>query len=411
MGTTRAAAGTTGAATSVGAGSLASLGEAAPDGTTLTELARAATGDPGAVPLDAWAEPVDYPFGTPSTAGLDRLKGTARLSGGETAEWSVFVKRLQSVRWWSGLSVVPEPMRAGFIATMPWRLEVAVHRSGIADLLPDGMRLPAAYRIDETPDDRATVWMEDVVETERPWDLDRFAHAALLLGRLAARRQPHQVGPLLPRPGVTTPGHGLRYYAGGRVQRVAVRALAADETWRHPLLSAAVCATGDHLLRADLLALAERLPAVLDALDRLPQTYQHGDASTQNLLVPAAEPDTFVVIDWGFDCPQAAGFDLGQLLIGLGHAGVLEPEALRVVHGVITDAFTEGLNASGTIATAAQVRLGYLGSLLVRAAFTALPLEVLGAKPTDALAGLFLQRVRLTRFMVDLMRELDLAGA
>ena len=70
------------------------------------------------------------------------------------------------------------------------------------------------------------------------------------------------------------------------------------------------------------------MPAVLDALDALPQCYQHGDASPQNLLVPEGNPDEFVVIDWGFDCPQAVGFDLGQLLVGLAHAGELAPEAL-----------------------------------------------------------------------------------
>ena len=59
---------------------------------------------------------------------------------------------------------------------------------------------------------------------------------------------------------------------------------------------------------------------MLDALEALPQCYQHGDASPQNLLVPKGKPDEFVVIDWGFDCPQAVGFDLGQLLIGDGQA-------------------------------------------------------------------------------------------
>jgi len=385
---------------------LAALGEARPDDAMLAELVRAATGDDGAVPLSAHAVPVDYPFGTPSTAGLDRLRGTARLSGGETADWSVFVKRLQSARLWRGLHQIPEAMREQFVAALPWRLEVAVHRSGVGDLLPDGMRLPALYGLDEA-DDRATIWMEDVALSSAPWDLDRFARAATLLGRLAARRQPHLVEPLLPRPGVTTPGYGLRHYARGRVGMRALPTLAADETWRHPLLAAAVCTTGEHRLRDDLLALGNRLPAVLDALDALPQTYQHGDASPQNLLVPAAAPDTFVVIDWGFDCPQAVGFDLGQLLIGLGHAGEVEPDALHAVHVVIVDAFTAGLNADGEVATVDQVRLGYLGSLLVRAAFTALPLEALGAPASDELAVLFVERVRLTRFLVDLMRELD----
>lgn len=55
--------------------------------------------------------------------------------------------------------------------------------------------------------------------------------------------------------------------------------------------------------------------------DRLPQTYAHGDASPQNLLLAANEPGTVIVIDWGFGSLVPIGFDLGQLVVGLAHAG------------------------------------------------------------------------------------------
>ncbi|GAA3110820.1 hypothetical protein JOF29_001316 [Kribbella aluminosa] len=364
----------------------------------LTALVRTITGDPTAVPSSARVEAVDYPIGTPSTESLHRVFGTAG-----DASWSCFVKKFQSARHWPMLQLLPEEFQAQFILNLPWELEIAVHRSDIAGVLPEGMRLPTAYRIDVYDDDRATLWMENVIEEWGPWPINRFERAAYLLGRLSARRQPHLVGPFLPRDQVTTPGIGLRFYAEGRIQQTALPALTDPGTWRHPMLAAAVCNLSDHRLKDDLLGLGEQIPAVLDALDALPQCYQHGDASPQNLLVPHDSPDEFVVIDWGFDCPQAVGFDLGQLLVGLAHAGELSTEALPAVHKVILKAFQEGLAADGMHVDAEQVLYGYLGSLLVRATFTALPLELFGN--ADASPELFEQRVRLTRALVDLVSQ------
>jgi hypothetical protein len=383
------------------------LGRDALAGDDLTALVRTITGHPEADPRDVRVEPVDYLIGTPSTEALLRVFGTATLPTGSpetyTVDWSCFVKKLQSPRHWPFIAMVPEGFREAFIQNLPWKLEIAVHQSGIADLLPDGMRLAKAYRIDEYDDDRGTLWMENVVQEPGPWPLERFERAAYLLGRLSARRQPHLVEPLLPRGNITTPGVGLRYYTNGRVLSSAVPALADPETWRHPMLAAAVCQLGDHRLRDDLLDLAARLPAVLDALDALPQCYQHGDASPQNLLVPKGKPDEFVVIDWGFDCPQAVGFDLGQLLIGLAHAGELSPEALPIVHKLIFKAFMKGLAEEGMVATEEQVLYGYLGSLLARATFTALPLEQITRTGDKSTQAMFEERVMLTRVLVDLV--------
>ncbi|GAA1548715.1 phosphotransferase [Kribbella lupini] len=383
------------------------LGRDALDDAQLTELVRAVTGDPAATPLSTRAEPFLYQIGTPSTAALTRVLGTARLADGSTTEWCSFVKQLQSPRHWNLIHLIPESFREDFIQKMPWQLEVAVHHSDIATVLPDGLRLPTTYRIDEYDDDRATLWMEHVFQEPGIWGLERFGRAAFLLGRLSARRQPHLVKPFLQRPDIEKAGIGLRYYTEGRVMTTALPTLADRETWRHPLLAAAVCNTGDHGLRDDLLELAEQLPGVLDALDALPQCYQHGDASPQNLLVPMGSPDEFVVIDWGFDGPQAVGFDLGQLLIGLAHAGELSPAALPAVHKVIFEAFTEGLAAEGMQVPREQVRYGYLGSLLARATFTALPLENLGAPATQSNVLLFEDRVLLTRALIDLTRQLN----
>ncbi|MGB6455393.1 MAG: hypothetical protein WBH47_13005 [Streptosporangiaceae bacterium] len=68
---------------------------------------------------------------------------------------------------------------------------------------------------------------------------------------------------------------------------------------RHPLLANALHDAADPGLPAAMLDLAARLPQIRDVLDGLPQTHAHGDASPHYLLLPAGEPGTVVVIDWG----------------------------------------------------------------------------------------------------------------
>jgi hypothetical protein len=93
------------------------------------------------------------------------------------------------------------------------------------------------------------------------------------------------------------------------------------------------------------------VPELLDRMDDLPQALPHGDASPQNLLVPA---------------------------------------------------FVEGLAAGGLQATPGQVDFGYMASLVVRAGFTSLPFERLDEPATPALAATFRERAALTRFIADL---------
>src|SRR4051812_7772073 len=114
---------------------LAPLGRATLDDLAFAELVRTITGRPDAKPASVRIEPVDYEIGTPSTEGLLRLRGTAELAGGYIIDWSCFVKRLQSAKWWDKLHLVPEEDREFFIANLAWRIEIAAHTSGVASLL------------------------------------------------------------------------------------------------------------------------------------------------------------------------------------------------------------------------------------------------------------------------------------
>src|SRR3954447_17952647 len=291
------------------------------------EIAEAVLGEvvagmlgPGAVPLRWDATPIDYHITSPGTALLARVAGEA-LAGGVVVPWSLLLKRVHSMRHSPILADVPEHLREMAVRDFPWRSEIDAYASaGLAASLPDGLRLPVVYRIDDHGDDRVTLWREDVgVDPHAEWDLPRYARAAELLGRLAARRQ---------APAGMPPSHGTRAYMNGRITQGVIPALREDATWAHPL----VAPVADPGLRADLLTLAGRVPELLDALDTLPCTYVHGDACPQNLLVAAGEPDGFVAIDWTWPGVEPVGFDLAQLLAGGGDSGRLDPAQLPAVH-------------------------------------------------------------------------------
>ncbi|HEY6709985.1 MAG TPA: aminoglycoside phosphotransferase [Actinomycetota bacterium] len=295
----------------------------------LTGVVAAALGRP--VTLAGFATvPVAYQPGSPATGALLRVSGTT----GDGEPWSVFLKVLHHPRHWPRIGDVPAEIRQQFLDQFPWRGELVAWEPGFADRLPAGMRLPRLYRLAELGDDRVAVWMEDVRVLDGAWDRPRFARAAHALGGLAARRANPE---LLAACGLPV-GWGLRSYNSSRVQLLGLPMLERDEVWAHPL------------------------------------------------LVPADAPDSFVAIDVSFQAPQAVGFDLGQLLVGLTHAGELPAAALPAIHRRLVPAFTAGLRDAGGRATAEEVAFGYVASLVVRAGFTSLPFERLGEPVTPALA-------------------------
>jgi hypothetical protein len=362
------------------------------DEVVLTGVVATALGRP--VGLARWeAEAVPYQPGSPTTGALLRVRG-ATVDG---EPWSLFLKILQHVRHWPNLHFVPADFRERFIQGFPWRSDLMAWEPQFARRLPAGMRVARLYRIVDLGDDRLALWMEDVRTADDAWDLARFRRAARGLGGLAALRSAPEV---LAASEFGT-GFGLRLYAEQRVRHV-LAGLDRDDIWAHPLVAGAV----DDRLRADMLRLAERLPAMLDRLDGLPQAIPHGDASPQNLLVPADDPDTLVAIDVSFQSPHAVGFDLGQLLVGLVHAGLMPARELAAVHAAIVPAFAGGLRDHGMRVADVDLAWGYAGSLAVRAAFTALPFERLDgpvAEPaTPELAAAFRERAALARFITDL---------
>jgi hypothetical protein len=371
----------------------------------LRALAETVSGTPMPDPQTS-ATPLGHDPGSPVTAGLWRVDVTSRGRGGAPG-CTFFVKLVRHTRLWPGLRWLPDDAaRAEFVDFYPWQYELDIYQSGIGSVLPDGMRTPQLHGVGRPDADHLSLWWEFVRERAQTWTLADYRLCARLLGRLAARRRAGaQVNRALPAVARTAHdgGSALRFYASRRVLAGLLPVLESGQVWQHPVLREALRMTGDRQLPADMVALGARLPQVLDLLDDLPQTYAHGDASPQNLLLPADEPGTIVVIDWGFGTLLPVGFDLGQLLVGLAQAGRADPAAIPAIDAEIFPAYLAGLAAEDYNVDPAQVRAGYLGSLAARSALCAIPFEALeSAAPGEQTIAMYAERMKLTRLMLDL---------
>ena len=124
--------------------------------------------------------PLGHRVANMTTRSLERAAG--RCGDGTSA--SVIVKSLQPASASSLFANIPPQFHADVLRELHWLDEPRVYRSGLADAMPDGLRLPVVYAIDETPE-LVTLWIEDVADVT-PWDLDRYRRSAAALGRLGA---------------------------------------------------------------------------------------------------------------------------------------------------------------------------------------------------------------------------------
>lgn len=367
------------------------IGRLVGDRAVATNMMRAATGRPRA-DLAGGVQVDSVPVVNMTTGALARVRGDF-VDGGDTAAWSVVLKVLQSPDRSPIWAQIPPEFHEITLAEIPWRTEPELYGSALGGLLPAGLRLPGVFSVDEIDDGTTAIWMEDVVQVDGPWTLADYRRVGHLLGRLAGRfPESADAAPLPLR------RRDLRQYFFGRVSHGVLPALRGEAVWEHPLVAPVV----DADLRRDLHALADAAPAILDRVDALPRTLVHGDACPQNLL-RGLDGDV-VAIDWQFAGWCAVGFDVGHLIAGHAESGDLEPAQLEAAYAGALEEYTKGLHDEGMTVGADDVALGAAGALIIRSAFTALPLELLDVAPSTDLVHLFDRRARFARFLLDLAR-------
>ena len=269
-----------------------------------------------------------------------RVRGTAVADGRERS-WSIILK-------------VPRPVRPGVDR---WQREPLMYGSGVLEDLPGPMAAPRCLGVEQPPDDEPWIWMADVAGTSsRQWPMERFYSALRHVGEWQGA---YLCGRPLPEDDWFDTSWWLRKHAraGEKTARQAMPAARA-----HPVAARVF----DGGRGEALLALLQRRERMLDALERLPLTFTHGDLNPSNMIAPEGSDERTVAVDWHFAGSRVIGYDVVTLI---GCAAVFDGPKLGRADQVTEPAvaaYLEGLRRSGWDGDDSLVRLGCLGNLAVR---------------------------------------------
>ena len=317
----------------------------------LQYVVRAALGESSAV-LESWDA---QPLGGGSRSLGDRgllylIQGTARVGAAESS-WRLVLQIL-----------VPNADQNDPTGSSYWKREGLLHGSGILENLPGGLKAPRCYGREEQPDGSIWLWLEHVQEDgERVWPIARWVLAARHLGQFNGAY-------LTTRPLPEDPGLGgqrLRAWLGRHGPLVARIAAAPNNPavarwWPQPVVDAILHLWGER-------------EVFCDALERLPQTFCHGDAIRRNLYARRAADgsEETVAIDWEHAGLSAPGEEVGQTLSVASAFYDLEPADLPALDEALFAGYLAGLQDAGWRGDPRPVRFAYAAHAALRNAFNA----------------------------------------
>lgn len=246
-----------------------------------------------------------------------------------------------------------------------WKREVEAYRSGLLERLPGALAAPRCYSVSFKADGSAWIWMEDVKdEGEVPWSMEQYGGVARRLGQFNGA---FLAGHPLPTESWLTHNWLRKYLAHAAPTVGFIRENPAHPVVQKMLLGITLPLT---------LAVWDEHQRMLEALDRLPQTFCHQDAFGRNLFIRGEQ---VMAIDWGYAGIAPLGAELAPLVgVASGLAGVPSSQ-LKELDRVCFEGYLQGMEEAGFIPDHRQVRLGYTLTVMLRYVLGATIGEVLPA--------------------------------
>ena len=311
--------------------------------------------DDGSAEVASWhRERIDYANVGPGSRALYRVSGTAYLHG-ELVPWSTVLKVFRA----------PEgDPTADLSDERYYRREVLAYSSALLASLHGGLTAPRHFGVSEWPGAVLGLWLEDLAGVGTIGrSLERYGLAAHHLGAFGGAYLAGKSVPTLPwlsRRALATwvADHGP-----------LVDLIRRPEAWQLPLVRQAF----PRPVADDVLRLWSERATFFDALEHLPRTLCHHDASPTNLFArrDADGREQTVAIDWELVGHGAVGEDIGNLVPVSVIDLHVPAESARELEGVVLDRYLAALAEGGWQGDPRQVRLAYAATAGLRWLFAA----------------------------------------
>lgn len=292
---------------------------------------------PDAWPLQWSCEPLGVSLINPSTAGLYRILGTARLDDGRTVPWQLVLKVVH-LRDFTGT-----PLEDGYIKNPEdwnyWKREVLARRSELPDQFTAPLRPARCWATEDLDDHTAWLLMEDLDNSphSRPrvadWSVQALADAAYDLVAFSAQGV-GLVDTVQALPWVAR--NWLRSWVATFRAAGADHAVSHPGCWNHPFVRDRLPTSAQEAFSA----LMVRVEPLLKRLEAMPMSVAHLDLQASNLFSTAGpEGHRTVVIDWGFFGVAPIGEDLGYQISQNVFFGVVRPDEAQEHERTATEAY------------------------------------------------------------------------
>ncbi|RJX39912.1 hypothetical protein D3P09_11015 [Paenibacillus pinisoli] len=275
-----------------------------------------------------------------------RVACTVQFQDGSKRDYSLILKIAR-----------PDSMRNKAEHYYYWKREALVYQSGILSQLPDGIRAPQCYGVQEQPNGDVRVWLEDLpIDTlHKDWAL---AHMCEIFYGLGMFNGAYLTGAPLPADGFLCRAWMRSWvevctaYAKPIEEQKAIwdsYRNGSDDLWQRYI-------SNRHLASS-----------LIETLERLPRVFAHQDVHWDNIFLEKGKgADSLVAVDWQFASISGVGEELGRMF---GYA--LLKKKIPVVQAAeyreeLFSSYVQGLRAAGWEGDAKLARFGFMTAASLR---------------------------------------------